>query len=477
MITSFHHLHFPASEGPRRKTRPGLTPAVITVLFLTAGMLFPGTPAGAQNLPSRADSLPVYSLDRCLSYALRHQPGLNQSIVNREIVRTTNAINLSGWMPQLSITGNLLHYNQLPTTLTPNTANPSGPPVPAHTGVYNTAIPEFTASETIFSPQLFYAASSAPLTAELADQATDSAKISLIVNVSKAFYNLLLTLEQVNVLREDTARLGRNVVDTYHQYVGGIVDETDYQQAVITLNNSLGQLKQETENIAPAYAILKQTMGCPPEDQFSVTFDTTRMMEDIVCDTLEPVHYDRRIEYRQLMTEKSLQHRQTAADWLSLLPSVSVFYNYFYEYESNPASDLFKTAYPYSYVGLSFSLPLFTGFSRAETIARSRLEEENLDWAEANLRSEINTEYREALAGYKSNLYNWRLLQDNRARAQDVYRIVSLQYKQGVVSYINLIVAESNLITAESGYVNALFQLLSSKIDLEKATGDIPYNH
>jgi outer membrane protein TolC len=69
------------------------------------------------------------------------------------------------------------------------------------------------------------------------------------------------------------------------------------------------------------------------------------------------------------------------------------------------------------------------------------------------------------------------LLQDNKTRATNVYRIVSLQYNQGIVSYLNIIVAESNLINAEIGYVDALFQVLSSKIDLEKATGDIPFSH
>ena len=57
-----------------------------------------------------------------------------------------------------------------------------------------------------------------------------------------------------------------------------------------------------------------------------------------------------------------------------------------------------------------------------------------------------------------------------------MYRIVSLQYKQGIVAYLNMIVAESNLITSEIGEINALFQLLQSKIDLERAMGDIPYN-
>jgi outer membrane protein TolC len=126
---------------------------------------------------------------------------------------------------------------------------------------------------------------------------------------------------------------------------------------------------------------------------------------------------------------------------------------------------------------LSFSLPIFTGFSRIENIHRAELQEQTLDWAEVNLRSQISAEFTSALANYKSNLYNMSLMQDNKTRATNVYRIVSLQYNQGIVSYLNIIVAESNLINAEIGYIGALFQVLSSKIDLEKATGDIPYSH
>ena len=69
---------------------------------------------------------------------------------------------------------------------------------------------------------------------------------------------------------------------------------------------------------------------------------------------------------------------------------------------------------------------------------------------------------------------NWKLMKENVTRAKNVYRIVSLQYKEGIVAYLNMIVAESNLIASEIGYTNALFQLLSSKIDVEKAMGVIP---
>ena len=66
-------------------------------------------------------------------------------------------------------------------------------------------------------------------------------------------------------------------------------------------------------------------------------------------------------------------------------------------------------------------------------------------------------------------------MQRNVAMATRVYFVVDLQYKQGIVPYLNVITAESNLITSKVGYINALFQVLSNKIDLEKAMGAITY--
>jgi outer membrane protein TolC len=445
------------------------------LLFLTVILFYNPASIYSKN-NSQADSLQSLTLEQCINYALKYQPALNQSIINQSIAKTNNAIDLSGWLPQLSLSGSLLHYNQLPTSIVANTI-PGGSPIVTHSGVNNTFIPEFSASETIFDPHLLYAANKASLVTQQAEQITDSARIFIVSAVSKSFYNLLLTLEQINVLEEDTARLGRTVVDTHDQFVGGIVDETDYEQAVITLNNSKAQLRRQVENVSPAYAALKQLMGYPPEKHFNVVFDTTAMAQTIICDTTKQLNYENRIEFQQLQTDRQLQHQLTIYNKLSFLPSVSVFYNYYYEYENYSSANLFKSAYPYSYVGVSINLPLFTGFSRVENLHKSYLQEDILGLEEINLKSQIYKEYKSALADYKSNLYEWRIMNDNKTRAQNVYRIVSLQYKQGVVTYLNLIIAESNLITAEIGYIDALFQLLSSKIDLEKARGEITINY
>jgi outer membrane protein TolC len=216
-------------------------------------------------------------------------------------------------------------------------------------------------------------------------------------------------------------------------------------------------------------------MGFPPENQFNVVFDTLEMMRSIHIDTAEQLQYEKRIELQLLNTDKDLQNQLVKYYRYSFLPTVSGFFNYNLNYESDKFSGLFSNSYPTSLVGVSFSIPIFTGFSRLNNLHKARLQQQVLDWTATDLKAQIYTQYTTALANYKGNYYNLQLLQKNVAMAKRVYFVVTLQYKQGIVPYLNVITAESNLITSEISYLNALFQVLSNKIDLEKAMGNITY--
>ncbi len=401
------------------------------------------------------------TLKQCIDYAMVHQPALNIAMINVDVAKTTNAINLSGWLPQVNASGDLIHNIKLSNN--------------AQNAYVNTFIPGITASQTIFNPSLLYAYKSAPLYVKQAQQVTDSTKIFLVSFVTKSFYNVLLTLEQINVLKEDTTRLGKSLRDAYHQYKGGIVDETDYEQADITLNNSKAQLKQANENVIPQYASLKRLMGYRAEQQFNVSFDTLEMMQSIHIDTNQQLQYEKRIEYLQNKTSKDIQNEFVNYYRFSFLPTVSAFYDYNLAFENNRLSDLMSTSYPNSLVGVSFSIPIFTGFARIHNLHKAKLQEQILDWNTNDLKLQIYSEYTSALANYKGNYYNLQLLQKNVALAKRVYFVVTLQYKQGIVPYLNVITAESNLITSEISYLNALFQVLSNKVDLQKAMGNITY--
>lgn len=428
--------------------------------------------AGKCQVKQAPDTVSALTLDQCVAYALQHEPFINMSVINTAIVRANNAIATSGWLPQVNIAGNFTHYNTLPTGFFTD----SGRLVNSKTGIVNTITPTLQVSQTIFNPALLYAVHSAPLYVKQAQQITDSTKIEIIAAVSKTFYSLLNTLEQINVFKEDTARLAKNVSDTYAQFVSGVADKTNYDEAVISLNNSLFSLRQAVENVRPQYALLKQVMGYPPVRHFNVLYDTLEMRNNTGFDTTQQLQFEKRIEYQVLQTSKALQKQTVDYYRHAWLPTVGAFFDYEYELENNQFGQLFKNGYPFSYEGLSLSWPIFTGFARVNNIKKARLQYDLLGWQEVELKSQIWSDYTTAMANYKSNLYNLSVSKENVGLAKETYDIVELQYMQGVIPYLNVITAESNLITSELTYETALFQLLSSKIDLQKAMGIITVN-
>jgi outer membrane protein TolC len=414
------------------------------------------------------------SLRQCIDYAMEHQPALNRALINVDITRETNGVNLAGWLPQVTGSGSLVHYFQQPsggTVSTPGTTTTTT----TTSRVSNSFVPQVAVSQALFSPTLFYYHRTAPLLVEQAKQATDSSKINLVSSVTKQFYAVLLTLEQINILKEDTTRLGKNVRDTYHQYIGGIVDETDFEEATITLNNSKAQLKQANENVTPQFANLKALMGYPPEQPFNLTFDTTQMFQAIHIDTAQQLQYEKRIEFQELKTQKNLQNELIHYYRFQWVPTVSAFFNYDLSFQNSNYANLLSTSYPTSYAGLSVSIPIFTGFARLHNEKKAQLQYRQLDWDQVDLKANIYSQYTSALANYKSNYYNLQLLQQNVTLARRTYFVVDLQYRSGIVPYLNVITAESNLITSEVNYLNALFQVLTNKVDLQKAMGLITY--
>ena len=432
-----------------------------------------GTQSEIRDTTYKNAGAETLTLRQCVDYALQHQPALNKALININIARETNGVNLSGLLPQVSASGSLVHYIQQPGS--GNVAVDNTGAVTTRQTIANTFVPGIAVSQAIFSPALIYTVRSAPLLVKEANLATDSTKIFVVTSVTKTFYSLLLNLQQIGVLKDDTARLGKNLLDAYHQYKGGIVDETDYEEASITLNNSRAQLKQAQENVIPQYAALKQLIGYPVERQFNVDYDTLQMKRDIDIDTLQQLKFEKRIEYQQINTEKALQTQLIHYYHTSFLPTVSAFFNYNLDFQSAQFGNIFQTSFPSSLVGLSLSVPIFTGFARIHNERRAQLQERSIEWDETNLKLQINKEYTTALASYKGNRYSLQLLQKNVELASRVYFVVKLQYQQGIIPYLNVITAESNLITSKISYINALFQVLSSKIDLQKSMGSIPY--
>lgn len=410
-------------------------------------------------------SLKVVTLKQCVEFALKNQPVVRQASIDEAINERDIKIGLSAWLPQLTGSGSYDYYFK-GSPIIPATATSIGK-------IDNVSSLGLQASQVIYNNDVLQAAKAAKYSRLYYKQNTTSSQINIVADVSKAFFDVLLSQKQLDILNEDIVRLQRSLKDAKSQYNAGVVDKTDYKQATIALNNSLASRKQTEEAIKSKEAYLKQIMGLGAGSQLTLSYDSARFETEAIADTNQKLDYNNRIEYQLLQTQKSLQNVNVNYYKWGFLPSLSATGVYNLNYFSDRFSSLYNKSYPNAYLGLSLSLPIFQGTKRLQNLSKARLQSDRTDLDITNARNTINTEYVQALASYKSNYTNLQFLKENVSLAKDVYHVVSLQYREGIKIYLDVIVAQSDLRTAELNYYNALFQVLSSRIDLQKALGTL----
>lgn len=412
-------------------------------------------------------------LPDCIQYALENQPLLRQSVIDQKIADRTVRSAQAGWLPQLNAGYNLVHNLQLPVTLIPD-AN-TGERRPIALGAKNTSSVSFSLSQAIFNRDVLLANRTADAYRVQATQVTAQNKIDVVVNVSKAFYDVILTQRQVDILNEDITRLQRSLQDATNQYQSGIVDKTDAQRARIALNNALAQRKQFQDQVGAKQQILKQYMGYPPNERISLTYDTLQLANEAALDTNLLVDPQNRIEYQLLQTQGRLLDANVQYNRWAYLPTVNANANYNLLFQNNAFTQLYSQAFPNSLIGLSVLFPIFQGGRRVQQLRIAELQVDRLRWDRTALVSAIDAEYAQALSNYKGNLANYLALQENLQLAQDVYRIINLQYRSGIKTYLDVTVAEADLRTARLNLFNALYQVLISKLDVQRALGTISF--
>jgi outer membrane protein TolC len=411
----------------------------------------------------------VVTLKQCVDYALRNQPAVRQAAIDEAINEKNIRISLSAWLPQVSSSDLYQHYFKGSIS----TAFAGVAMIGASQIINEYSSLGLQASQVIYNNDVLQAAKAAKYSREYYKENTYSSQVNVVADVSKAFFDVLLSQKQLDILNEDILRLQRSLKDAYNRYQAGVVDKTDYKQATISLNNSLSTRKQTAEAINSKLAFLKQLMGVSKEHNLVLSYDSTKYQQEAGIDTNQKLDVNNRIEYKLLQSQKNLDHVNVDYYRYGFLPSISAVGDYSFNYLSNRFSNLYSQTFPAGYVGLTLDWPIFTGTKRLQNLSKARLQVDRADLDIVNSANTINTEYVQALAGYKSNYTNWQLLKQNVDLAKDVYKVVSLQYREGIKTYLDVIVAQSDLRTAELNYYNALFQLLSSKIDLEKALGTL----
>ena len=418
---------------------------------------------GYSQTPAPDSLLQEATLPNVVQYALVRQPVVQQSLIDEETTESKIKSKLADWYPQINFNYLYQHNFQVQTTII------GGNPV--RLGVANTSAFQFTASQNIFNRDVLLVSKTKDDIRQQVKQQTENTKIDLVVNVSKAFYDVLATEQQVRVADENILRLEKSLKDARAQYNAGVVDKTDYKRATIALNNAKASKKGNEEALIAKTEYLKAVMNYPDSGALDIIYDSASLENEIAMDTMQVVEYDKRIEYRQLQTQRNLLEANVKYNQWDYIPSLTANGAYNLNYLNNEFGKLYNQHFPNSYAGLSLVFPIFQGGKRKANIRQAESELKRTELDIISLKNLVNSEYTTAMANYKSSLSNYKAVKENVLLAQEVYDIINLQYRSGVKTYLEVVNAETDLRTSQINYFNALYQVLSSKIDVQKSLG------
>ncbi|WP_339864156.1 TolC family protein [uncultured Algoriphagus sp.] len=405
------------------------------------------------------------TLDQVVEYALVQSPIIRQAQIDQEIGDQDIKTNLANWYPQITASAAGAYNIKLQQQII-------GDQLITFGQKYNSNV-LLQADQTLFNRDQLFASKSSKYYRQQLAQVIEDAKINTVVDVSKAFYSILLSEEQIKILDQNLDRLEKQYKDAYSRFDAGLVDKTDYQRASIALTNVKSDRNRVANSFEAKYDYLKQLMGYPDSLEFTIEFDMQNAAGSIVEEAADPLILENRIEYQLLQTQQTLNEIQTSYEKWNYLPELSAYYRYNWNYFNSNFSDLYAAAYPISSVGVNLAIPIFQGGKRRHQVKSAELQVERGIVEIENLSNQIKTEYSTALADYNSSVYEWQLIRENMVMAEEVYDIIKMQYDEGIKAYVELVVAETDLQTAQINHINAFYQVLEDKLDLEKALGTL----
>lgn len=410
----------------------------------------------------------AFTLEQCIQFAVVNHPEIKQAQLDERITEYSIQSKLADWYPQLGGNYNLQHYFQRQTSFF------NGNPIPI--GTTNTSAAQFYLTQNIFNRDVLLANASKKDVRLSARQSRQATIIDITANVSKAFYDILTTSQQIKVSDENILRLQKSLNDAYYRYQSGVTDKTDYKRAQIALNNTIATKKSAEAALSAKMEALKNYMGYAADSSLQIVQDSIRMENAIAFDTAQALDYSKRIEYQQLQTTKHLADYNLSYQKNAYLPTLSANAWYNLNWFSNEFSKLYRVSYPNSYAGLTLAFPILEGGKRKANIRSAVLQITRTDLDIELLENRINSQYAGALSAYKGNLANYAAAKENILLAREVYDVIELQYKAGIKTYLEVISAETDLHTAQINYFNSLYQVLASKVDAEYALGILTQN-
>lgn len=339
-------------------------------------------------------------------------------------------------------------------------------------GLDNTYSMGFSATLPVIAPQLWKSVEISSLNIQTSLEAARSSRLSLINEVQKAYYNVLLCQDSYNVLREqyDNAKLN---AETYaNQYKQGTASEYDMLRSEVAVRNIEPSLLAAENAVKLSKLQLKVLMGVDAGVTLKIDDSLVNYEQDMYNVTMSINRsLDNNTDLRQLDLQTKMLEKTATLQKFAYIPTLGAQFNY--NWVSMSDGNMFKNFRfnPYSTVAVALNIPIFSGGSRYYKVKQAQANVAQMGFQRENLVRALDMQVEAQIDNITKSV---KQIDSNKLgvqQAEKAYKIMQKSFEIGSATFVTLNDAELALTRARLSYSQAIYDFLAGVSDVQKLLG------
>ncbi|MEE0317637.1 MAG: TolC family protein [Bacteroidales bacterium] len=339
-------------------------------------------------------------------------------------------------------------------------------------GRWNTYNAGVSASMPLVNAQLWKSLKISGKSVELAVEKARSSRLEMVTQVKQSYYAALLAKEALNVYKDVYANAVENFKQTEMSYNAQKASELEYTRAKSTVASAIPNVYNAESSVVLSLWQLKAVMGV----ELDQNIDVAGTLEDYTGEMAlgsgtDIMNLDHNSTMRQLAIQADQLAETVKLQQYAYIPSLALTFSY----SLNAMTNDFKFSdyrwTPYSYVGLSLNIPIFSGGKRLNDVRQAKVQASELAIQVNDTERQLKIAIRQYLNTMETQMKSCAAAKEAVETAQKAYDIATKSYNVGRSTITELNDAQLALTQAKLGESQSIYSYMVAKSSLEQVLG------
>jgi outer membrane protein TolC len=437
-------------------------------LLLVAALVF------SANVLNAQEGAMSFTLQEAQDYALKNGYQVRLANLDEEKAKQKVKETTSIGLPQINGKVDYMNNLDIPLVGVPGefAQMPDKDIVPVEFGVEQSMTASVTASQLIFDGSYLVGLQAAKVYVELSKNDKQKSEIEIKNLVTQAYGNAIVAERNAEILKSNKENIDKILFETVELFNNGFAEEQDKDQLELLLSNTVNAYEQSVRQIAVNKNQLKFILGIPIENSIELkdqlkTMTAISNSQEFVAKEFDVSNH---IDFKSILTQERASELLVKQQQSNYLPSLNAFYTY----QRNSFSEDFNFFGGSEwnngqFFGVNLNIPIFTSFANKNRVQQTKIDYEKVQITKIQIEEQLKVQADNAKSEYMFAFNQYETMNRNLALAERIFDKVKAKYDEGISSSLELTQANNQLLETQGSFINASFQLINAKVNLDKA--------